>query len=172
MRVTLQARITLVVSLITLTALGIGTYFIKKYMENYILEQTSHRVLTIASTVAEDPEIIQAFNLSEPAQKIQPLAERIRKVTETSYVVVFPSGTGTNWPTFSCDRNCWNRSTGITRSSIHLDYFHLPCGLDFVPVLGVFLLGEFSLPRNRFFRSLPEQILHLRRKGIPAFHGY
>jgi sensor histidine kinase regulating citrate/malate metabolism len=100
MRVTLQARITLVVSLITLTALGIGTYFIKKYMENYILEQTSHRVLTIASTVAEDPEIIQAFNLSEPAQKIQPLAERIRKVTETSYVVVFPSGTGTNWPTF------------------------------------------------------------------------
>ncbi len=93
MRVTLQARITLVVSLITLTALGIGTYFIKKYMENYILEQTSHRVLTIASTVAEDPEIIQAFNLSEPAQKIQPLAERIRKVTETSYVVVFNMNT-------------------------------------------------------------------------------
>ncbi len=93
MRITLQARITLMVSFITLTALGINTYFIKKYMENYILEQTSHRVLTIASTVAEDPEIIQAFNLSEPAQKIQPLAERIRKVTETSYVVVFNMNT-------------------------------------------------------------------------------
>jgi sensor histidine kinase regulating citrate/malate metabolism len=89
MRFSLQARVTVVVFLITLTALGIYSLFIVRFIEDYIVAQMENRVLGIATTVAEDEEIVRAFGLEQPSLIIQPIAEKIRHVTGTTFVVVF-----------------------------------------------------------------------------------
>ncbi len=89
MKLSLQIRITLVVSLIILIALGLETFLIKRYFESYIVTQTGNRVLSIATQVAQDPEIVEAFKLADPSKRIQPIAEKVRMLTSTSYVVVF-----------------------------------------------------------------------------------
>ena len=89
MKLSLQLRITLVVSLLILIALGLETLLIKRYFESYIVTQTGNRVLSIAATVAQDSDIIEAFQLPDPSKRIQPIAEKVRMLTGTSYVVVF-----------------------------------------------------------------------------------
>ncbi|MCX7786845.1 MAG: DcuS/MalK family sensor histidine kinase [Spirochaetes bacterium] len=89
MTLSLQLRITIVVSFIILIALGLETLLIKRSFESYIVTQTENRVLSIATQVAQDPEIIEAFHLPDPSKRIQPIAEKVRMMTGTSYVVVF-----------------------------------------------------------------------------------
>ncbi len=89
MKLSLQLRITLVVSFIILIALGLETLLIKRNFESYIVTQTGNRVLSIATIVSQDPEIIEAFKLPDPSRRIQPIAEKVRMLTGTSYVVVF-----------------------------------------------------------------------------------
>ncbi|MFQ3620241.1 MAG: Spo0B domain-containing protein, partial [Spirochaetales bacterium] len=93
MKSSLQIRITLLVLFLTLLSLVTETFFIKRYLESHIVSQTENRVLSIATLVAEDPEIIEAFNLKDPSTRIQPLAEKVRLLTGTSYVVVFNMNT-------------------------------------------------------------------------------
>src|SRR3989441_5071384 len=49
---------------------------------------SGRRSLVIAKTVASIPEISRAFALPHPARVIDPIAERIRRATDASFVVV------------------------------------------------------------------------------------
>lgn len=46
------------------------------------------RVLAIARSVAATPQIIDAFELEQPSQEIQPIAEAVRKASNADFVVV------------------------------------------------------------------------------------
>jgi len=62
---------------------------VEKYIENFIIENEAKRIMSIAEMTAKNPVIIDAFSLDEPSAVIQPIAEEIRRLTETSFVVVF-----------------------------------------------------------------------------------
>ena len=51
-------------------------------------QAAGRRSLVIARTVASIPEIARAFRLAHPERRIDPIAERIRKATDASFVVV------------------------------------------------------------------------------------
>lgn len=64
-----------------------GTYLNLRKAE-IISQQMGERALAVAKTVASMPQIINAFEISDPSFIIQPLAERIRHETGARYVVV------------------------------------------------------------------------------------
>lgn len=64
-----------------------GTYLNLRKAE-IISQQIGERALAVAKTVASMPQIINAFELTDPSLVIQPLAERVRRETGARYVVV------------------------------------------------------------------------------------
>ncbi|WP_028778466.1 ATP-binding protein [Shimazuella kribbensis] len=64
-----------------------GAYHYSNLVEN-IEEQIGERALSVAHTVAEIPEIKEAFTKKEPAKIIQPITVQIRKKTGAEYIVV------------------------------------------------------------------------------------
>ena len=76
----------LAVSLVSTMA---ETFFVQRFFHRYVVDTSSAKVMSIAQRVAHDPEIIAGFAAADPSMLIQPLAERYRVISETSYVVVF-----------------------------------------------------------------------------------
>ncbi|WP_010495383.1 ATP-binding protein [Paenibacillus elgii] len=74
---------TLLFSVLTVAA-GVVEYMVTSMME----DQIGTRALKVAETVAEIPEIRQAFKLAEPSSVIQPLVEQIREKTGALYLVI------------------------------------------------------------------------------------
>lgn len=75
-------------SLLILTILIVfGAYHYSILVQN-IEGQIGKRALSVAQTVAEIPEIKEAFLNKKPAHIIQPIAERIRKKTGAEFIVV------------------------------------------------------------------------------------
>ena len=51
-------------------------------------DQARGRVLAVAHTVASTPIVVQALGSGNPSAALQPLAERVRRTTDTDFVVV------------------------------------------------------------------------------------
>lgn len=70
--------------------LTVGTGFVVSYVHErrQLDRQSGQESLTIARTVASIPEIKRAFAMPKPAKIIDPIAERIRRMTRASFVVV------------------------------------------------------------------------------------
>lgn len=64
-----------------------GTY-LNHRKADIISHQMGERALAVAKAVAAMPQIINAFEITDPASIIQPIAERIRHETGARYVVV------------------------------------------------------------------------------------
>jgi two-component system CitB family sensor kinase len=63
-------------------------------------EQARQRVLGVAETVAQSPEVVRALGAADPAARLQPLAEGIRRRTGVAFVVVMsPAGIRHSHPT-------------------------------------------------------------------------
>jgi len=92
-KVSLQTRIFTLVIVIILVSIVFETMCVEKYIENFIIENEAKRVMSIAEMTAKNPLVIDAFSLDEPSAVIQPVAEEIRLLTETSFVVVFNMNT-------------------------------------------------------------------------------
>ena len=88
-RVGLGQRIFLLLAVIFLISVGAETVFIRAHIQETLVEESGKKLLSIARMMAEDPRIAAAFALPEPALAIQPLAEEIRGITQTSFVVIF-----------------------------------------------------------------------------------
>jgi two-component system CitB family sensor kinase len=73
--------------LILFMVIVFGAYHYSNLVKN-IQEQIGKQALSVAHTVAEIPEIKEAFTKKEPAQFIQPITEQIRKKTGAEYIVV------------------------------------------------------------------------------------
>jgi len=88
-RVGLGPRIFSLVAAIFLISVGVETFFIRDHIQGILVEESGKKLLSIARMMAADPRIAAAFVLPEPALAIQPVAEEIRRITQTSFVVVF-----------------------------------------------------------------------------------
>ena len=88
-RISLKRRIFLVFIIISIVATASETFFVQRFFQSYVVDKSSAKVMAVAQRVAHDEEIITGFSASDPATVIQPLAERYRIISETSYVVVF-----------------------------------------------------------------------------------
>ena len=56
-------------------------------------DQARARVLAVAHTIAATPVVVQALGSGDPSAALQPLAERVRRTTDTDFVVVMsPTG--------------------------------------------------------------------------------
>ncbi len=88
-RVGLGPRIFLLVAAIILISVGVETFFIRDYIRETLTEESGKRLLFIAQRTAGDPMVEAAFALPDPTSVLQPMAEGIRRMTQTSFVVVF-----------------------------------------------------------------------------------
>jgi sensor histidine kinase regulating citrate/malate metabolism len=84
----LQLRIFLLIIVIVFISIGVKTVIENKYFEGFIIKSGAEKVLYIAKITASDKMIIEAFKTKDPSLLIQPRAEEIRKMTNTSFVVV------------------------------------------------------------------------------------
>lgn len=88
MRLGLRTRIFLLTVGVVLVSLALQTLSVGKFFEGYWEETGAKTVMRIAEEAARDQDIVAAFGLPDPSVVIQPLAERIRRATEASFVVV------------------------------------------------------------------------------------
>jgi two-component system CitB family sensor kinase len=86
--VKLQQRIMIFIVFLTLIIVMQTSILFYYTLSNTIENQLGKRALHIAKTVAETPEIKQAFETERPWEIIQPIAERIRLETDAEYIVV------------------------------------------------------------------------------------
>lgn len=92
-RVSLGPRIFFLVVAIFLLSVGAETFIIRDHIQATLVEESGKKLMSIAQMMAVDPRIVTAFALPEPSLVIQPVAEEIRRITQTSFVVVFNMGT-------------------------------------------------------------------------------
>lgn len=76
--------ITFVVCMSTFLVMTLFSNMLDEVVEHYIGQQA----MAVAKLTANDKTIIQAFNEQDPSQRIQPVAEEIRKTTGADYVTV------------------------------------------------------------------------------------
>lgn len=88
-RISLKRRIFLVFIIVSIVATAAETFFVQRFFQRYVIDGSSAKVMAVAQRVAHDEEIIAGFAALDPVPVIQPLAERYRIISETSYVVVF-----------------------------------------------------------------------------------
>ena len=84
----LQLRIFILIFVILFLSVTVKTLLEDKYFRDYIIKSGAEKVLYVARLTANDKCIIDAFTLPDPAEVIQPSAEKIREITNTSFVVV------------------------------------------------------------------------------------
>lgn len=87
-QIKLQHRIMIFIVFLTMIIVIQTSILFYQTLSNTIEEQLGKRALHVAQTVADMPEIIQAFEEEEPWLIIQPIAERVRKETDAEYIVV------------------------------------------------------------------------------------
>ncbi|MHB8770573.1 MAG: ATP-binding protein [Syntrophales bacterium] len=88
-RVGLGPRIFFLVAAIILISVGVETFFIRDHIRETLMEESGKRLMFIAQRTAADPMVEAAFALPDPTSVLQPMAEGIRRMTQTSFVVVF-----------------------------------------------------------------------------------
>jgi two-component system CitB family sensor kinase len=84
----LSTQILLLQLSIILLTVGVGSVVSLVEARKQLDKSAGRRSLVIANTVANVPEIARAFRLPHPARTIDPIAERIRKATDASFVVI------------------------------------------------------------------------------------
>lgn len=85
---TLQSKIFAYGALfVTAIALLIGSSFYFT-MSDSIEQQIGNRALSIAVTTASRPDVIAGFESNQPAETLQPIAERVRHLSGAEYVVI------------------------------------------------------------------------------------
>ena len=87
-RPTLSTQILLLQLSIVLVTVGVGVVIAVLAARRELDHAASRRSLAIARTVAAVPELSDALRLRHPARVIDPIAERIRRSTGASFVVV------------------------------------------------------------------------------------
>lgn len=87
-RLTIRTQVLLLVASLVALVLLAQALYLHNRMAEVIGEQIGLRGLGVAQTVAQIPEIVEAFDDPDPSATIQPLAESIREDVGSRYVVV------------------------------------------------------------------------------------
>lgn len=88
MKITLQTKIFLLIIMVFLISISIAGYFIVDYVSVATEKHIANQALDIARTVASIPDIQNNLGKKDGSLTIDPLAEEIRKNTNTEFVVV------------------------------------------------------------------------------------
>jgi len=88
-RIGLQQRIFLVVLAVSVISTVAETFFIQRFFQSYVVDTSAAKAMSVAQQASRDPELVAGFFAPEPIRVIQPIAERYRLISGTSYVVVF-----------------------------------------------------------------------------------
>jgi len=88
-RLSLSQRIFFIVVALSVISAAAETFFVQRFFHRYVVESSSAKVMAVAQQAAADRDIIAGFGADDPPAAIQPLAERYRLISGTSYVVVF-----------------------------------------------------------------------------------
>ncbi len=84
----LRMRITVFVMAIVALSVAVDIVATRSFVQRYMLNSGSAKVMDVAHDLATDPDIIAAFSTDAPQYIIQPIAEKARRLTETSFIVV------------------------------------------------------------------------------------
>jgi two-component system, CitB family, sensor kinase len=87
-RVKLRTKINLLILLNLLFVLLLFIVSLSFIMVHHEYDETGQTALAVAKTVAELPEIVQAFQEQDPSLQIQPIAEDIRKKVGAQFIVI------------------------------------------------------------------------------------
>lgn len=87
-RLSLQLRIFFLIIIIVSISVVVNTLLVNKYFKDFIVKSGAEKVLYAAQIAANDNRIVAAFDLDDPSEIIQPVAEKIREITKTSFVVI------------------------------------------------------------------------------------
>lgn len=86
--ISLQTKIQLLIIVVILVSLIFGEYLIGKYVTDEVEHQIGERALAIARSVSEIPEIKESLMHPSGYQRIDPITERIKDLTEAEFIVV------------------------------------------------------------------------------------
>jgi two-component system, CitB family, sensor kinase len=87
-QVKLRTKINLLILLNLLFVLLLFIVSLSFIMVHREYDETGQTALAVAKTVAELPEIVQAFQKQDPSLQIQPIAEDIRKKVGAQFIVI------------------------------------------------------------------------------------
>jgi two-component system CitB family sensor kinase len=87
-RFSLQTKVLLIQVGIVLLVAGLISATVVSVLARLVEQESGERALGIAEAVALMPEVRSAFDSTDPATRIQPLAESVRKAAALSFVVV------------------------------------------------------------------------------------
>ncbi|MEH7275685.1 sensor histidine kinase, partial [Neobacillus vireti] len=81
-------KLMLVISILIISIGGIFEITFKNMMETHLKEEIGSKALSVAQTIANMPEIQQAFQADKPQSVLQPIAEAIRKQVGAEFIVI------------------------------------------------------------------------------------
>jgi len=88
-RISLGLRIAFLITGVIALSVILQVFAARTFINRYIVGSGSDKVMSIAKEFAVDLDVINAFSTDEPQYIIQPIAERVREFTKTSFIVVF-----------------------------------------------------------------------------------
>lgn len=88
MRLGLKARMIGLIGLLIAAVLLVLGIFLHDFLTEALKEQVGEQALSVAESIALDPEIAAAFSESDPAAVIQPLVTPVQQATGAEFIVV------------------------------------------------------------------------------------
>ncbi|KKB36168.1 ATP-binding protein [Bacillus thermotolerans] len=84
----LQTKIMALFSILLVFVIAVLSFIYYDMLSDTFIEEKGKQALDIAKTVAGMPSVQRAFYTEDPAATIQPIAERVREMTNAEFVVV------------------------------------------------------------------------------------
>jgi two-component system CitB family sensor kinase len=84
----LFTQMVLHISIVICATSILAAIFFTKIMDDLSTQYLGHEAMSVAKLAAQDNRIIHAFESDNPAKEIQPIAEKMRKQTGASYIVI------------------------------------------------------------------------------------
>lgn len=84
----LHTKLMLVISILIISIGGIFEITFKNILETHLKDEIGSKALSVAQTIANMPEIQEAFQADKPQSVLQPIAEGIRKQVGAEFIVI------------------------------------------------------------------------------------
>ncbi|KHF38474.1 ATP-binding protein [Halalkalibacter okhensis] len=87
-KLNLKLKMTFLIVLLIIGMFSIVGVFLQYFLSDTLETQLGERALSVAESVAQIPELKEAFDLENPSEVIQPLVSPIREATGAQFIVV------------------------------------------------------------------------------------
>ena len=84
----LFTQMVLLISIVICATSILAALFFTRIMDDLSAQYLGHEAMSVAKLAAQDDRIIRAFKSDNPSKEIQPIAEKMRKLTGASYIVI------------------------------------------------------------------------------------